>query len=142
MSFLRQHGTGFNRMSGGVEAQKGHVSTAATTEIGADGAGISGDLTPSSGLVGLYLLLQICGHVTIYGMSLDPSINKTSIKDSPQGSYHYFKRYVDSEVLLAHPHHSFDLEGNLMRHLNATNVVQLCTVYPARGSCGLGAYHT
>ena len=97
------------------------------------------ELTPSSGFLGMYILLQLCGHVTVYGMSLDASTTRSSIKNSAQGTYHYFKRYVDSEVLLAHPHHSFDLEGNVMRHLNATDIIQLCTLYPQGGKCGLGS---
>ena len=41
--------------------------------------------------------------------------------------YHYFKRYADSERLLAHPHHNFALEGDILRKMDALGIISLCT---------------
>jgi len=84
------------------------------------------ELTPSSGLLGVYLLLNLCKRVSVYGFSLDDS-RKTNDMKAEGLRYHYFKKYADSERLLAHPHHNFKMEGDILRALVDANVVTLCT---------------
>ena len=84
------------------------------------------ELTPSSGLLGVYLLLNLCKRVSVYGFSLDDS-RKTNDMKAEGLRYHYFKKYADSERLLAHPHHNFKMEGDILRALVEANVVTLCT---------------
>ncbi|KAK3264206.1 hypothetical protein CYMTET_27040 [Cymbomonas tetramitiformis] len=45
------------------------------------------------------------------------------------------QKYVDSEELRAHPHHSFKLEGDLMIQMDALGVIQLCDGGKYRRSC-------
>lgn len=84
------------------------------------------ELTPSSGLLGVYLLLNLCKRVSVYGFSLDDS-RKTNDMKAEGLRYHYFKKYADSERLLAHPHHNFKMEGDILKALVDANVVTLCT---------------
>tara|TARA_X000000368_G_scaffold8369_1_gene6552 strand:- start:1687 stop:2877 length:1191 start_codon:yes stop_codon:yes gene_type:complete len=84
------------------------------------------ELTPSSGLLGVFLLLNLCKKVSVYGFSLDDS-RKTNDMKAEGLRYHYFKKYADSERLLAHPHHNFKMEGDVLKALVDANVVTLCT---------------
>eukprot|EP00899_Mesostigma_viride_P029721 jgi/Mesvir1/9934/Mv06637-RA.1 len=91
---------------------------------------------PSTGLLGIYLMLQFCDKVSVYGFSLESSTSKTAMKES-KTPYHYFKKYVDSEVLRAHPHHSFKLEGDLLVRLHEAGIVRLCAS-PQAGAIEMG----
>jgi len=89
---------------------------------------------PSSGFIALYLALQLCQKVAVYGMSLEASREG----DEMRAPYHYFHNYVDSERLRAHPHHAFNLEGDLLRQWDAAGVVTLCDSSRKEGtSCGV-----
>ena len=66
---------------------------------------------PSTGFLAIFFLLQACKSVDVYGLSMAGSSTASS------WPYHYFEHYVDSENLRAHPHHSFVLEGDLVRAL-------------------------
>eukprot|EP00898_Chlorokybus_atmophyticus_P005880 jgi/Chlat1/6293/Chrsp44S05786 len=125
------------------------------------GANYTGGVAPSSGFLGVYVLLQLCERVTAYGFSGQTVQTFTSVSSaaarraargrgvvvgSPQGlaqaglaqqqapavdtcgspaqgrlvvgrvyAYHYFTRYIDSEWLVPHEHHAFDLELDVMR---------------------------
>ena len=46
--------------------------------------------------------------------------------DEMRAPYHYFHGYVDSERLRAHPHHAFNLEGDLLRQWGGAGLVKLC----------------
>ena len=56
--------------------------------------------------------------------------------DEMRAPYHYFHNYVDSERLRAHPHHAFNLEGDLLRQWDAAGVLKLCD--SRRGDAGRG----
>jgi hypothetical protein len=84
------------------------------------------ELTPSTGLLGVYLLLNLCKKVSVYGFSLDDS-RKTNDMKAEGLRYHYFKKYADSERLLAHPHHNFKMEGDILKALADANIIELCT---------------
>ena len=73
-----------------------------------------------------FLLLNLCKKVSVYGFSLDDS-RKTNDMKAEGLRYHYFKKYADSERLLAHPHHNFKMEGDVLKALVDANVVTLCT---------------
>jgi len=97
------------------------------------------ELTPSTGLLGVYFLLQSCKHVSVYGFSLDDS-RRTNDMKAEGLRYHYFKKYADSERLLAHPHHNFKLEGDILHKLDELGVISLCTpggLHETDGACRL-----
>jgi hypothetical protein len=48
-------------------------------------------VTPSTGFLGLYLLLQMCAKVSVFGFSLEESRYAVEMKAAGT-SYHYFKR--------------------------------------------------
>jgi hypothetical protein len=54
---------------------------------------IVGGTAPSSGFIALYLAMQLCQKVAVYGMSLEASREG----DEMRAPYHYFHGYVDSE---------------------------------------------
>ncbi|QDZ21981.1 sialyltransferase [Chloropicon primus] len=98
---------------------------------------IPGGNTPSSGLVGVYALLQACRTLDVYGFGLDDSAGDA------QG-YHYFDilspahgKRKDS----MNPTHSFDTEKLLLRSLQAGGALNLCEARrgdrKARRECGL-----
>eukprot|EP00958_Prasinococcus_capsulatus_P011392 scaffold1132_cov377-Prasinococcus_capsulatus_cf.AAC.6 len=66
--------------------------------------------SPSSGFVALFFLLQICDHVDVYGVG-----------DGFAGAWHYFEErdFADSREFGKDPHHSFDLEGDVIRVMDA-----------------------
>ena len=90
-----------------------------------DSTSVGAEITPSSGLVASYLALQMCGAVSLYGFALLESKFRSEMKDH-NTTYHYFKRYADSEKLLSHPHHSFKLEGMLYQALEDIGFLKLC----------------
>jgi hypothetical protein len=72
----------------------------------------------------------------VYGFSLDDS-RRTNDMKAEGLRYHYFKRYADSERLLAHPHHNFALEGDILRKMDALGIISLCTpgLHEIDGAC-------
>mmetsp|Transcript_9634 Transcript_9634/g.19981 ORF Transcript_9634/g.19981 Transcript_9634/m.19981 type:complete len:384 (-) Transcript_9634:310-1461(-) len=76
-----------------------------------------GGNTPSSGYVGVYLAMQMCGKVAVYGFG----INEVG---GEKVSYHYYKGYaarkVGTEV------HAFDVETFLIEALQEMGYVKLC----------------
>ncbi|QDZ20825.1 sialyltransferase [Chloropicon primus] len=83
------------------------------------------EITPSTGLVAVYLAMQMCSGVSVYGFNLLDGKRKTDMKEA-NTTYHYFKHYADSEKLIAHPHHEFKLEGQLYQALQENGAVRLC----------------
>jgi len=53
---------------------------------------------------GRAMAMQMCTRVSVYGLSLAESRWTTEMKAAGT-TYHYFKHWVDSEQLRAHPHH-------------------------------------
>lgn len=91
--------------------------------------GIPGGNTPSSGLVGVYFLLQACEKVTVFGFGLD------DIAGGAQ-EYHYFRVKKKSSIM--NPTHSFDTEKILLRSLAAEGKLTFCGGRPGdRRDCGL-----
>jgi len=76
-----------------------------------------GGNTPSSGYVGVYLAMQMCAKVAVYGFG----INEVGGKEV---SYHYYKGYAarkfGTEV------HAFDVETYIMESLHSMGYVKLC----------------
>lgn len=66
---------------------------------------------PSSGFIGFYFLMQACERIAVYGLCVERASSKTY----RTFSYHYFSNYLDSTQLRAHPHHSFQAEGELVQ---------------------------
>lgn len=82
-----------------------------------------GGSTPSSGFVGVYLLLQMCGTVTVYGFGLD---DETS---GAKHAYHYFYLFSPSHSRKKNSMnrtHSFDLERALLRALVDAGIITFC----------------
>ncbi|GBG65177.1 hypothetical protein CBR_g49970 [Chara braunii] len=98
----------------------------------------TGGMVPSSGFLGVYVLLRVCKHVSVYGISSEPSRKQ----DRQSWPYHYFTRYIDSMELRAHPHHTFDLEGDLVQRIaeNVPKRVRVCRAPPLSG-VGLDSGH-
>ncbi|KAK3254498.1 hypothetical protein CYMTET_36289 [Cymbomonas tetramitiformis] len=70
-----------------------------------------GKASPSSGFVGALLLLQLCNEVNVYGVGMGGQTT----------SWHYWEQrnFGSSREFSLDPHHSFDLEGDAMRALDA-----------------------
>ena len=86
---------------------------------------VAPEITPSTGLVAVYLAMQMCEETSVYGFNLLDGKRKTEMKNH-NTTYHYFKHYADSERLIAHPHHEFRLEGRLYQALQDNKFVRLC----------------
>jgi len=74
-----------------------------------------GKASPSSGFVGVYLLLQMCQEVNVYGVG-----------DGMAGSWHYFEEraFADSREFGMDPHHSFELEHDMLQVLDAAGFIR------------------
>ena len=83
------------------------------------------DISPSTGLLALYFLLQACASTTVYGISLFSSHTFTELK-AKKLTYHYFRKWIDNEKQIAHPHHDFALEGLLIKRLSDIGYITLC----------------
>mmetsp|Transcript_832 Transcript_832/g.1750 ORF Transcript_832/g.1750 Transcript_832/m.1750 type:complete len:535 (-) Transcript_832:314-1918(-) len=88
-------------------------------QLGVDYLG--GD-APSSGFIALYFALQVCDRIAVYGLSMESS----RLGEPSTYAYHYFSHYVDSVQLRAHPHHSFQAEGDLINALEDAGRVTIC----------------
>jgi len=73
-----------------------------------------GKASPSSGFVGVYLLLQMCDKVSVYGVG-----------DGMAGSWHYFegRAFAQSREFGNDPHHSFELEHDMLQVLDEGNFI-------------------
>eukprot|EP00899_Mesostigma_viride_P028487 jgi/Mesvir1/8823/Mv02724-RA.1 len=106
----------------GVETQARLMLEAFRKAMDDLGFSYQGGTAPSSGFLGLFLLLQMCRRVAVYGLSLETS----SSRRESLHPYHYFTHYVDSVRLRAHPHHSFLMEGDLVLGLAGARCLTLC----------------
>jgi len=84
----------------------------------AGGKRFSGGGAPSSGLVLVYNLKDICGRVSVYGFG----------SDRVQGRAPAYQYYTRRE---GNPTHSFSAEMEFIRSLAHSNYIRLCTA----GSC-------
>jgi len=90
---------------------------------------LGGD-APSSGLIALNFLLQVCNKIAVYGLSSERGSSEAAQRSLP---YHYFQfkdlpwLHLDSLQLRAHPHHSFEAEGDLIRVLGMGGRVKYCS---------------
>ena len=92
---------------------------------------IRGGNTASSGFLGVFLATKFCDKVSVYGFSLEECRSNGCSRQ-----YHYFKGIADSDWLRAHPSHSFELEGLVLR---AMHVLGMACLYPfpvVAGECG------
>ena len=83
-----------------------------------------GGSTPSSGFVGVYLLLQMCGTVTVYGFGLDDE------NSGERHTYHYFYLFSPQHSRKKNSMnrtHSFDAERALLRALVEAGLVTFCS---------------
>ena len=92
------------------------------------------EISPSTGLLAVYVAMQLCDSVSVYGFSLVDSRWAVDMKKGAK-RYHYFHRFHDSEQLRAHKHHAFAFEGEFLQNLDGRGVVRLCT---SRERCGVG----
>ena len=93
--------------------------------LGEQLASPNGRNSATTGLLGMFLLLEMCGSLDLYGFafdSCDPACSSTA-------TYHYFtrKNYAEALRSSAHPSHSYLVEGSLMR---AAHAVGLACIHP------------
>lgn len=93
----------------------------------------AGDVSPSTGLLAVYVAMQLCERVSVYGFSLVDSRWAADMKDKGK-RYHYFHKFHDSEQLRAHKHHAFSLEGDFLKSLDDEGKLRLCA---SRDRCGV-----
>eukprot|EP00873_Tetraselmis_striata_P026167 jgi/Tetstr1/446431/TSEL_033973.t1 len=83
-----------------------------------------GGSTPSTGFLGVFMLLQLCERVTVYGFGLDS-------EDGRMQKYHYFELFTKSaKKNEMNPTHSFDAERDLLRAMAKFNVIKYCGYVP------------
>jgi len=90
-----------------------------------------GGNTASSGFLAVFLALQFCQTLDVYGFSLEECRSGGCARD-----YHYFRALPDSPWLRAHPSHSFELEGLILK---AMHIMGIACVFPSPaigGQCG------
>jgi len=92
---------------------------------------IRGGNTASSGFLAIFLALQWCDRVHAYGFSLEECRSAGCSRD-----YHYFKGIADSPWLRAHPSHSFELEGMVLKAMHVLGIVCLFPNPSLVGLCG------
>ncbi|XRA99577.1 sialyltransferase [Pycnococcus provasolii] len=86
-----------------------------------------GGMSPSTGIIAIYLALGMCARVTTFGFSMEISRDYKS----STWRYHYFQHYDDAPDLRAHPSHSFTLEGDLLMDVGKQSLgVGVCTTTP------------
>ena len=103
--------------------------------LGEELASPNGKNSATTGLLGMFLLLEMCGSLDLYGFafdSCDPACSSTA-------TYHYFtrKNYAEALRSSAHPSHSYLVEGSLMR---AAHAAGLACIHPEPEGfpCGKG----
>ncbi|XRB01507.1 sialyltransferase [Pycnococcus provasolii] len=108
-------------LSSRVVTQARRLLVSYRTRLASKGFGpYFGGSTPSSGFVGLYMLMNMCERVTVYGFGLDAD-------DGRAQEYHYFHLFSDgAEKNRMNPTHSFDVEDILMRALAESSMVKRC----------------
>eukprot|EP00241_Pyramimonas_parkeae_P015510 CAMPEP_0114283928 /NCGR_PEP_ID=MMETSP0059-20121206/4374_1 /TAXON_ID=36894 /ORGANISM="Pyramimonas parkeae, Strain CCMP726" /LENGTH=573 /DNA_ID=CAMNT_0001404711 /DNA_START=46 /DNA_END=1767 /DNA_ORIENTATION=- len=83
-----------------------------------------GGSTPSSGYLAAFLMMQLCDKLTLYGFGLDDDSGNHQ-------EYHYFQLFTEGvRKNQMNPTHSFDVERELMRGLEAAGYLQVCAYQP------------
>uniref|UniRef100_A0A061R7H7 Cmp-n-acetylneuraminate-beta-galactosamide-alpha--sialyltransferase 1 n=2 Tax=Tetraselmis sp. GSL018 TaxID=582737 RepID=A0A061R7H7_9CHLO len=83
-----------------------------------------GGSTPSTGYLGVFMLLQLCSQVTVYGFGLDS-------EDGRLQKYHYFELFTKSaKKNTMNPTHSFDAERDLLRAMAKFGIIKYCGYEP------------
>jgi len=86
--------------------------------------------SPSSGIVAVYLMLQMCASLSVYGVGLEGCAGECA----GSTAWHYWQdeEFKTSREFGEVPHHSFELEHDVLRLLHAGNYLRL--VNPERHS--------
>eukprot|EP00873_Tetraselmis_striata_P017416 jgi/Tetstr1/437680/TSEL_000238.t1 len=82
--------------------------------------------TPSSGFIAVYLMLQACNNVTLYGFGLDA-------EDGQSQQYHYFHIFSpkhSKKKNSMNKTHSFNTERELLRALAQEKIATFCSYIP------------
>jgi len=85
--------------------------------------------TPSSGFLAVYLMMQACKSVTVYGFGLDDESGKAQ-------EYHYFHVFSpkhSKKKNSMNPTHSFNTERAVLRALSQQGHLTLCGYAPGGG---------
>ena len=95
----------------------------------------NGKNSATTGLLGMFVLMEMCDSLDLYGFAFDSCDPACSSK----ATYHYFTRRNYAEALRssAHPSHSYQVEGSLMR---AAHAAGLACIHPEPEGfpCGKG----
>ena len=91
------------------------------------GSPYAGRGSPSSGFIGLWLMLQICDTVDVYGMGLSTCAGVSDTNCIGGNAWHYWQAddFHDSREFSEVPHHSFQLEHDAIRALDAAGVITM-----------------
>eukprot|EP00898_Chlorokybus_atmophyticus_P008466 jgi/Chlat1/8620/Chrsp86S08007 len=81
----------------------------------------AGKGSPSSGFVGVWLLLQMCKQVDVYGVG-DEAPSKTG----KHAAWHYFEnaKFRASREFGSDPHHSWELEHHVLQIFDAAGMIR------------------
>jgi len=77
----------------------------------------AGKGSPSSGFVAIYLMMQVCKEVDVFGVG---QLGETT-------SWHYWeeRNFLSSREFGLEPHHSFDLERDVLQMLDEAGLIRL-----------------
>jgi hypothetical protein len=91
------------------------------------GSPYAGRGSPSSGFIGVWLMLQICDTVDVYGMGLSTCAGLSDTNCIGGNAWHYWQAddFHDSREFSEIPHHSFQLEHDAIRALGAAGVITM-----------------
>ena len=84
----------------------------------------AGKGSPSSGFLAIFAALQICDKVTVYGVGTESDLRSGS------SQWHYWEKtdyYKTSREFGEAPHHSWELERDVLLVLEATNKLRIVT---------------
>ena len=84
----------------------------------------AGKGSPSSGFLAIFAAMQICDHVTVYGVGTESDLRSGS------SQWHYWEKadyYQTSREFGEAPHHSWELERDVMLVLEATKKIRIVT---------------
>ena len=125
---LRKSGRGdvsFVKLTDPTIAQAGKLLQNYKTSIEKiRGLEYAGKGSPSSGFLAIFAALQICDKVTVYGVGTESDLRSGS------SQWHYWEKadyYQTSREFGDAPHHSWELERDVMLLLEASNKLRIVT---------------
>ena len=121
----------YRSRAGGTMLITSHVIAAARrllvgyrVRLCASGRGpFNGGAVPSSGLVAIFIMLNVCSSVDVYGFGSNQRV-LSHVRDPRKIEYHYFNGFGKRDF--GTPVHSWEAEQALMERLAEEGVINLC----------------